>query len=98
MKRIVTSVLCGLIAFLTVFTGVFRTVDNTAEDMLYHHAGNINANIKIIKIDDKTMNKMGDFYSQRGKGQGKGRLLHRFRYFELSTYTKIKRVDSFHTD
>ena len=61
MKRIVTSVLCGLIAFLTVFTGVFRTVDNTAEDMLYHHAGNINANIKIIKIDDKTMNKMGDF-------------------------------------
>jgi len=61
MKRVVTCVLCGLIAFLMVFTGVFRVVDKTAEDMLYHHAGNVNANIKIIKIDDKTMNKMGDF-------------------------------------
>ena len=61
MKRIVTSVLCGVIAFLTVLTGAFRTVDNTVADMLYHHAGSVNANIKIIKIDDKTMNKMGDF-------------------------------------
>lgn len=61
MKRIITCVLCGVIAFLTVFTGTFRVVDKTAEDMLYHHAGSVNANIKIIKIDDKTMNKMGDF-------------------------------------
>lgn len=61
MKKIITSVLCGAIAFLAVFTGVFGTVDKAAEDMLYHHAGNVNANIKIIKIDDKTMNKMGDF-------------------------------------
>ena len=26
------------------------------------------------------------------------RLDYRFRYFELSTYTKIKRADNFHTE
>ena len=61
MKRVLTAIICGALAFLAVFTGVFRTVDKTAEDYLYHHAGNVSANIKIIKIDDKTMNKMGDF-------------------------------------
>lgn len=61
MKRIVTSVLCVIVAFLMTYTGVFGTVDQTAEDMLYHRPGNINADIKIIKIDDRTMNKMEDF-------------------------------------
>ena len=57
MKRALTSILCGALAFLAVFTGVLGTVDKTAEDYLYHHAGRVDANIKIIKIDDKTMNK-----------------------------------------
>lgn len=61
MKRALTSILCGALAFLAVFTGMLGTVDKTAEDYLYHHAGKVDANIKIIKIDDKTMNKMGDF-------------------------------------
>ena len=61
MKRLITAMICGILAFLAVFTGVFGTVDKTAEDYLYHHPGNVDANIKIIKIDDKTMNKMGDF-------------------------------------
>ena len=61
MKKTVTSIICGVLAFLAVFTGVLGTVDKTAEDYLYHHAGTVNANIKIIKIDDKTMNQMGDF-------------------------------------
>ncbi|MBQ8518323.1 MAG: adenylate/guanylate cyclase domain-containing protein [Agathobacter sp.] len=61
MKKVITCILCGAIAFLSVFFNVFGTIDKTAEDYLYHHAGNVNANIKIIKIDDKTMNQMGDF-------------------------------------
>ena len=61
MKRILVCFLCGIIAFLLVFTGVINTVDKTAEDVLYHRAGTMEGKIKIIKIDDKSMNKMGDF-------------------------------------
>ena len=61
MKRVITCILCGLIAFIAVFTDAFGTVDKAAEDYLYHHAGRVDAKIKIIKIDDKTMNKMGEF-------------------------------------
>lgn len=61
MKRVVTSILCGIIAFCAVYVNIFGTLDKTAEDVLYHHAGNLNGKIKIIKIDDKTMNEMGDF-------------------------------------
>ena len=61
MKKVLTSIICGVLAFLSVFFNVLGTVDKTAEDYLYHQAGVVDANIKIIKIDDKTMNKMGDF-------------------------------------
>ncbi len=36
-------------------------MDKTAEDVLYHHAGSLDGRIKIIKIDDRTMNRRGDF-------------------------------------
>ena len=61
MKRFIVCILCGIIAFLLVFTGVIDSVDKSAEDVLYHRTGNMEGNIKIIKIDDKSMNKMGDF-------------------------------------
>lgn len=61
MKRIIICLLSGIIAFLLVFTGVIDTVDKSTEDVLYHRAGNMDGKIKIIKIDDKSMNKMGDF-------------------------------------
>ena len=61
MRKILTSILCGTLAFVAVFFNLLGTVDKTAEDYLYHHAGTVDAKIKIIKIDDKTMNKMGDF-------------------------------------
>ena len=63
MKRIITCIFCGVIAFLMVFTGVLGTTDKMAEDMLYHNTGNINTNIRIIKIDDRTMNQLGDLSS-----------------------------------
>lgn len=61
MKGIVTGIVCGILAFVVTYTGVLGTLDKSAEDMLYHHAGNVDANIKIIKIDDRTMNQMGEF-------------------------------------
>ena len=61
MKRIVTGILCAILAFFMVYSGSLETVEKTAEDMVYHQPGNIDANIKIIKIDDRTMNRMGDF-------------------------------------
>ncbi len=61
MKRVIICVICGLLAFLATFYNVFGTMDKTVEDNLYHHPGKVNSNIKIIKIDDKTMNQMGDF-------------------------------------
>ena len=51
MRRIFTSLMCGLISFIAVFTGVFGTVDKMAEDILYHHPGELDGRIKIIKID-----------------------------------------------
>lgn len=60
MKKIITCIICGGLAFLLAYTGLLDTIDKTAEDMLYHKAGNINGNIRIIKIDDRTMNKLGD--------------------------------------
>lgn len=61
IKRAVTCLICGALAFLAVYTGFLGTVDKSAEDMLYHHAGSVDSKIKIIKIDDRTMNQMDDF-------------------------------------
>ena len=61
MKRIITIILSGIIAFFLVFTGIMDTVDKSAEDVLYHRPGAMEGKIKIIKIDDKSMNQLGDF-------------------------------------
>ena len=60
MRKAITCFICGAMAFAAVFTGILGTVDRTAEDMLYHKAGKTNGNIRIIKIDDRTMNQLGD--------------------------------------
>jgi len=61
IRRLLICLLCGILTFSGIYTGALNAVDKSAEDMLYHHAGNLAGNIKIIKIDDKTMNQMGDF-------------------------------------
>lgn len=61
LKRIFTCLLSAGLAFGLIYTGAFGTVDKAAEDMLFHHAGSIDTRIKIIKIDDRTMNRMGEF-------------------------------------
>ena len=59
-KRILASLLAGIIAFFAVYLNLLSTVDKSAEDVLYHHATGTKGEIRIIKIDDKTMNKLGD--------------------------------------
>lgn len=61
IRTLLTCIVCGLIAFGVTYTGVFASVDKRAEDVLYHRAQQVNGDIKIIKIDDATMNQMGDF-------------------------------------
>jgi len=63
IKRLLLCLLCGVLTFLGIYTDAFKSLDKTAEDVLYHRAENITGNIKILKIDDKTMNQLGDFSS-----------------------------------
>lgn len=63
MKKFIGCVLCAIIAFLAVFVGVFDTTDKFVEDKLYHNPSEVSSKIRIIKIDDKTLNKLGDFLS-----------------------------------
>ncbi len=61
IRQWLTCLICGALAFCGVYTGALGMADKTAEDVLYHHAGTPDGRIKIIKIDDRTMNRMGDF-------------------------------------
>lgn len=61
IKRLLICLLCGVLTFLGVYTDGLKSIDKATEDFLFHQADNISGNIKIIKIDDKTMNQMGDF-------------------------------------
>lgn len=60
MKRIITTIICGIVAFIITFFNVFGTIDKGVEDVLYHNADTVSSKIRIIKIDDKTMNQLGE--------------------------------------
>ena len=60
IKRISVSLLAGIIAFFAVYLNLLSVADKTAEDILYHHSNDTMSEIRIIKIDDKTMNQLGD--------------------------------------
>jgi len=61
IRRWLACLLCGVLAFCGVYTGVLGMANKSAEDVLYHHAGTLDGRIKIIKIDDRTMNQMGEY-------------------------------------
>lgn len=44
----------------------------------------------------KELNKMGDFYSQRGKDKERADYFMEFRYFELSTYQNQEKLTASH--
>lgn len=61
MKKILIYILCAAIAFCGAFFNVLGTADKTVEDMLYHNPGSVDGNIRIIKIDDRTMSELGEY-------------------------------------
>lgn len=61
LKKVITCLLCAGLTFCLIYTDAFGSVDKAAEDLLFHHAGSTTTDIKIIKIDDRTMNQLGDF-------------------------------------
>ena len=61
LRRTITAIICGILAFLAVSTGIFGNLDKMTEDVLYHHPGTTNGDIRIIKIDEKTLNALGDY-------------------------------------
>ncbi len=61
MKRIAAAVLFAALAFAAVFSGFADALNKKAEDLLYHQAGGTTEKIKIIKIDEKSVEAMGDF-------------------------------------
>ncbi|MBQ4068180.1 MAG: adenylate/guanylate cyclase domain-containing protein [Lachnospiraceae bacterium] len=62
IKKAIICIVCAVVAFLSAYFNVFGTIDKAIEDVLYHNAGKVNPKIKIIKIDDSTMNRYGDIY------------------------------------
>lgn len=67
-KRISASLLAGLVAFFAVYFNVLSVADKSAEDVLYHHKSGTTTEIRIIKIDDKTMNELGDISTWKTVG------------------------------
>ena len=60
LKRILASLLAGIVAFTAVYFNLLSMVDKSAEDILYHKSTGTMGQIRIIKIDDKTLNALGD--------------------------------------
>ena len=50
-----------VIGFLCGFFNIFGVADKSFEDIFYHKPDTVDNNIKIIRIDDKTMNVLGDY-------------------------------------
>ncbi len=67
MKKIILTLLFAAVTFFCIFFGWTDVVDRNAEDFLYHHPGGTSDKIKIIKIDDKSINELGD-YGTWGRG------------------------------
>ncbi len=61
MKRIIAYILCMAVAFATAFSQILGMPDQILEDTLYHNAGYVDPAIRIIRIDDRTMEQLGDF-------------------------------------
>ncbi len=63
MKRIIIALLFAAAAFFSIFYSRTDVADKNLEDFLYHHPSGTSERIKIIKIDDKSINALGDYGS-----------------------------------
>ncbi|MCM1298866.1 MAG: adenylate/guanylate cyclase domain-containing protein [Firmicutes bacterium] len=67
MKRILVALLFAAVTFFCIFCGWTDVLDKNAEDFLYHRPSGTSDRIKIIKIDDKSISRLGD-YSEWDRG------------------------------
>ena len=61
MKKYITALIAAIIAFVSAFSGIFGTLDSTVGDVLYHKPESVNKKIRIIKIDEKTLERYGEY-------------------------------------
>lgn len=61
LRNTIATLTAGIFAFLFTLSGLTATIDKNAEDILYHRAGSGDSRIRIISIDDRSMNALGDF-------------------------------------
>ena len=61
MKRILLTLAAAAVAFCIVYFDLFGAADKLVEDILYHHPSGTDERIKIIKIDDRSINAIGDY-------------------------------------
>lgn len=61
MKKYITALIAAIIAFVSAFSGIFGTLDSTVGDVLYHKPDSVNKKIRIIKIDEKTLERYGEY-------------------------------------
>lgn len=61
LKRIAACLLSGGIAFCCTYFNLFGSADRNFGDRLYHRPSDVSGKIKIIKIDDRSMNELGDY-------------------------------------
>ncbi|MBP1576975.1 MAG: adenylate/guanylate cyclase domain-containing protein [Oscillospiraceae bacterium] len=61
MKKTIACILSVMIAFSAAFFNIFDMAGQIFEDSFYHRAGSIDPNIRIICIDERTMERLGDF-------------------------------------
>ena len=61
IRTIAIYVICAALVFMCIFMEVLGSYDKYIEDVLYHHASGTSNIIRIIKIDEKTMNELGEF-------------------------------------
>ena len=60
-RKHITAIVCGLLVFIFGISGILGPVNKHAEDALYHKPATTSDTIRIIKIDDKTLNQLGDY-------------------------------------
>lgn len=60
LKKIAAVLAAGVAAFAVTASGVTAAADKYVEDILYHRPGTADSRIRIIRIDDRSMNALGD--------------------------------------
>lgn len=60
LKKAAVTLAAGAAAFAVTATGITAGADKYVEDILYHRPGTADSRIRIIRIDDRSMNALGD--------------------------------------